>query len=362
MLRNLAADHAVNVTLVVWEKLQAGRSEIGWFIPDYGQTRIVLAPTPQMQLELLASDPSTTFHMFSGTRGCVGIWNAFCQSLSIASHIGIRSEAYRSDGVKGILRLLRGRYDARRFARKVEIILADGTMSANWYKRVGYPEEVIYPFAYAVETPIFHTSSLPEVDLSDPEFNLSFVGVPLSNKGLDILLQALASIAEPKWKLHIVGDRDDRAEFTALSAKLGLSSCVQFYGTLPNAEAIDIMAKSDLLVLPSRWDGWGAVVNEALMCGVPAVCSDRCGVADLLDGSERGEVFACNDVSALRSVLVRRISQGKPDASTRQRIRQWSKCISGESIADYFLEIVDATTANMHKPCPPWLRCPPTCE
>jgi glycosyltransferase involved in cell wall biosynthesis len=207
-----------------------------------------------------------------------------------------------------------------------------------------------------VETPLLRANPPNREVLSNRFFDLIFVGQLIFRKGWDILLYALHGLSNLEWRLHVVGDGDDRDEFVKLCAKPGLTDSVHFYGTLPNSEAINLIGKSDLLVLPSRWDGWGAVVNEALMCGVPVVCSDKCGAADLLDGQERGEIFSSDSILALRSILYRRISQGKKDAVRSEETREWSKCINGESAADYFIAVINASITGGSKPIPPWFK------
>ena len=56
-------------------------------------------------------------------------------------------------------------------------------------------------------------------------------------------------------------------------------------------------------MLPSRFDGWGAVVNEALMVGTPVICSDRCGASDLIENGRNGYVFEAGNARALRERL-----------------------------------------------------------
>jgi hypothetical protein len=76
---------------------------------------------------------------------------------------------------------------------------------------------------------------------------------------------------------------------------------------------------------------------------------------DLLDGHERGEVVPAGSVSALREALRRRVAQGKIDIMMRERIREWSKFINGESAAGYFLAVIEALIHGGSKPVPPWL-------
>jgi phosphatidylinositol alpha-1,6-mannosyltransferase len=284
------------------------------------------------------------------------VWNAFCTSLFSNAHIGIYSEAQNGIGLKGLLRLLRSKYDARRFRERTNFILGVGNMGVDWFKKSDYLQNRIFSFGYFVETPLLPAPPPTREILSKDFFDLIFVGQCIYRKGLDILLYALHDLKGLKWRLHLVGDGEDKGKLAKLCTKLGLTDGVRFYGALPNSEVINLIGKGDLLVLPSRWDGWGAVVNEALMCGVPVVCSDKCGAADLLDGRERGEVFSSNSALALRSVLYRWISQGKKDAVTSEKIREWSKCINGQSAADYFMTVIGASITGGSKPTPPWFK------
>jgi glycosyltransferase involved in cell wall biosynthesis len=273
------------------------------------------------------------------------VYKTLCESLKSTAYIGVQSEAHKGIGFKGLLRLLRSKYDALQFRERINLILGMGNLGVI-FKKSGYLPRV-FPFGYFVETPFLKMTTQSR-SMAQQIFELIFV--IYFRKGWDILLYALHGLKSRDWRLHIVGDGNDRGEFVKLCTRLGLIDTVRFYGVLPNSETMGLISKSDLLVLPSRWDGWGAVVNEALMLGVPVVCSDRCGAADLLDGHERGEVFSSESISSLRSVLDRRISQGKKDPATSDKIREWSKCINGESAADYFMAVINATITGGSKP------------
>jgi len=63
-------------------------------------------------------------------------------------------------------------------------------------------------------------------------------------------------------------------------------------------------AASDCLVLPSEYEPWGLVVNEAMAAGLPVIVSDKVGcAADLVRSGENGVVYRCGDLAALAKAL-----------------------------------------------------------
>ncbi len=227
LLKSLAKSYGAKVTLVVEEEMVTLRTKLGWHKPDFGETCIISKPTSQAQSELLSGDLSDSVHVFSGTRGGTPmVWNAFRHSLSSNAHIGVYSEAYRETGVKGLLRLLRGRYDALRFGERTDFILGVGDMGVDWFKRSGYLPSKISPFGYFVETPLPLNNHPAQEVLTSGFFHLIFVGQLIPRKGWDILLNALHGLENLKWRLHIVGDGVDREMVARLCAKLGLIDSV----------------------------------------------------------------------------------------------------------------------------------------
>jgi glycosyltransferase involved in cell wall biosynthesis len=68
----------------------------------------------------------------------------------------------------------------------------------------------------------------------------------------------------------------------ALARRLGIDSACTWHGWLPKRDAIAVVAESDLFVFPSLHEANSTVVMEALACGVPVVCLDHCGMADVV--------------------------------------------------------------------------------
>ena len=90
------------------------------------------------------------------------------------------------------------------------------------------------------------------------------------------------------------------------AASLGITSCVRFLGFVNQSKLPAVYTAADLLVLPSAYDPFGVVVNEAMLCGCPVVVSDRVGAArDLVAPVCPEFIYPCGDTDALAAILKR---------------------------------------------------------
>jgi len=120
---------------------------------------------------------------------------------------------------------------------------------------------------------------------------------------LDLLI-AFAKARISRAHLVFAGEGPLRARLEAESAALGVSHGVHFLGFVNQTQLPAIYAASDLFVLPSEYEPFGVVVNEAMLCGCPAVASDHVGAArDLIARGRTGFVYPCGDTEALADVL-----------------------------------------------------------
>ena len=92
---------------------------------------------------------------------------------------------------------------------------------------------------------------------------------------------------------------------------------IAYEGFQPPEELPRFFAQADVFVLPSRYDGWGVVVNQALGAGLPILCSDQVGAGrDLVRDEVNGLHFPAGDASALRAAMARCMED-------RQRLTAW---------------------------------------
>lgn len=108
---------------------------------------------------------------------------------------------------------------------------------------------------------------------SQPPLILS-VGILAPRKGHDILLRALALLADMDWQAVIVGAPhfpDTAHELQALCTALGLDGRVRFTGLIDGAEVRDHYRRATIFALATRYEGYGIVLGEALLHGLPIV-------------------------------------------------------------------------------------------
>lgn len=122
-----------------------------------------------------------------------------------------------------------------------------------------------------------------------------YVGRLAAEKNLAILMQAFSNVVKQTgsdWKLLFVGDGPERGKLERLAAEAGIAGQVIFAGGFPWYQVPGWLAQSDVLVLPSKSEPWGLVVNEAMVCGMPVVVSQTCGCAgDLVRNGVNGFTF-----------------------------------------------------------------------
>jgi glycosyltransferase involved in cell wall biosynthesis len=130
--------------------------------------------------------------------------------------------------------------------------------------------------------------------------------------------------------LLLVGEGEQREELEGLAAELGVADRVCFAGSRPWAELPAVYAAADLFVLPSTFEPWGAVVTEAMACGLPVVVSDPVGCApDLVRPGENGWVVPAGDAEALAEVLEQAFSDADRleamGAVSARRVVDWGE-------------------------------------
>lgn len=162
-------------------------------------------------------------------------------------------------------------------------------------------------------------------------------------KGLDVLLRAAAALRRrlPDLRVAIVGQGPLEAELRRQATVLALGATVIFAG--PRRHAVDELAAADVVVVPSRWEGWPLVVAEALHLGRPVVASAVGGIPDMVDDGVSGVLVAPGDVLALADALEQVLAD---PAAAEAMARAGARLLAERYPPDVLVDQVEAVYAD----------------
>jgi glycosyltransferase involved in cell wall biosynthesis len=161
-------------------------------------------------------------------------------------------------------------------------------------------------------------------------------------KGIDLLVDAVAQAEMAGVIVVVVGDGPERAALEARGDRLGLGARVRFAGRQPHDAVPRWLAAADLVVLSSRSEGHPNAVVEALACGRPVVATGVGGVPDILTGDDLGIIVAPENAGALATGIRQALSRAWDPArlTSAAHARTWQR------VADDLYDVLAAATGT----------------
>lgn len=229
--------------------------------------------------------------------------------------------------------------------------LAMGEGADRDYAKLGITKWCAWEFCFSVQMPD-RPASHRRADENLP-VQILYCGVLEHRKGPDLLVRALSdpSLRDERWILKVLGSGSMAEKLGRQVRDAGLSERVRFYGTLGINDTRRILFDGDILVLPSRFDGWGAVVNEAMSAGLSVVASSHVGAARTMinDGTD-GFLFPSGDHIALAKVLRTLATERSVLTATKERALAKSRLFSPQTAAFRLSELCKALAAGEDPP------------
>jgi glycosyltransferase involved in cell wall biosynthesis len=204
---------------------------------------------------------------------------------------------------------------------------------------------------YSVPSPILPDDMrLPErqsIAASEPV--ILAMGRFVRQKGFDTLLHAFARLRKRRMaRLVLAGDGPDMAALTALAANLGVARHITFPGLV--ADPYAHMAKADLFVLPSRWEGMPGVLVEAMATGCPVVSTDCPGGSrELLRHGVLGPLVPVDDSAALADAMDGALNHPVSSAALRQRASTFTV---GRAVDSYERILISLASGSVYQAHP----------
>lgn len=193
-----------------------------------------------------------------------------------------------------------------------------GQTSTEYLLTLGISRERILQIQNCPDDRMFLTDAKPAFEIQ-PKPVLLHVGRMVPLKGIKELLEAASRLQAKglKFSVVLVGEGPDAAEMQRLASRLSLEN-VFFYPNQPQQAMGNVYCGADVLVFPTMDDVWGLVANEALLMGIPVLCSRYAGCAAELFDAE--SIFDPKDEDGFTSAL-RRAVQGQLPRPDRTRAK-----------------------------------------
>lgn len=352
---HLSEDESVDsVVIAAGETVNEVRKRMGWDIttfPGLDKCEIYIAPTSQTIEHLLSQSLEDSYHLFSGIRGFEFVFDAFTRSLKYKLRRGLITErpntfAFgQANGKPLWLHRIRFFLQDRKFAPHIQSVFAIGDDAVDYFRSV-WKQWIVYPFAYCTDSA---EQTQCNSTLLRNETCFVFVGSLSWRKATMDILRANSLIInknKTESSISFVGDGPERTKLESY-IKQTKNRNVILLGTRKNSEIPSILMEQDILILPSVYDGWGAVVNEALTQGLYVICSDKCGAKELLTDQRCGKVFRGGNYKQLAAIMkycIEHIAEIRVNRKFRQ---EWAQqCISGKVIARYMIDCLMGEKVN----------------
>jgi glycosyltransferase involved in cell wall biosynthesis len=227
----------------------------------------------------------------------VGGWNepafwqalAYCRARRVPLLVWVESTARDARSDAGPLRLARSA-----MARAAAGAFVPGTAAAEYARALGFRDVAVAP--NAIDASVFAEAAVERSGRESCTF--LYAGRLDPEKGVDVLLRAFEQIP---GKLVVAGSGTEEENLRRLAP-----DGVIFVGPTSRDELVRLYKEADVLVLPSRSEPWGMVLNEAAAAGLPLVATDEVGAAhDLIEHGVNGFRVPADDVDALAEALRR---------------------------------------------------------
>jgi glycosyltransferase involved in cell wall biosynthesis len=176
-----------------------------------------------------------------------------------------------------------------------------------------------------------------------------FAGRFVEQKNPQHIVDALAGLKNLSWTCSMLGDGPLLESVHERVIACGLSERVAFPGWVTPEDVLNVFARSDILVLPSRSEGLSVVGVQALGMGLALVLSDAGGNSELVRDGENGFLFPSGDVEALSSALKKLLENRIMLQSAQQKSRELAQQFDLEAIIGQYEKLFGAIRSSAVK-------------
>jgi glycosyltransferase involved in cell wall biosynthesis len=160
-----------------------------------------------------------------------------------------------------------------------------------------------------------------------PISRVIFVGRLSPEKNIEEWLQIAQQVVaqNPETMFTIAGDGPLRRQLESRATQLGLEQQVHFAGNVPYEQLPSFYGSAKVFLLTSKYEGFGRVLVEAYLCGVPAVAPEITGVEDIIVAGQTGFLHLPGDISGMAGSVLHLLQEESVRRQMAEQGREWVK-------------------------------------
>ncbi len=359
VMRHLAKTWNRKMHAVFDMKMLPERRKLGWQPPDMDSIELHFLDeekNPQKFVSDFVAEHRDAIHVLSGFRGCHSVELAWAKLRQYpTSRLAVIAERPNMQTWKSYLKKLWYKHFIKKYRRRFKAILPMGRLGMKWFQGIGCSEDALFPYMYQNDSMTAQQNTQTAAARSG---NVKFVyaGQFIRRKGCDLLLRAIRMLPSNGWSLDMVGEGGELNDYIKSfidSNKLP----IRYIGKCNSSEVVSCLQRYDVCIVPSRHDGWGMVVNEAIEAGLGVIVSDRTGASDLVEVSGAGIVVPANNVSALSGAMQSVLDNPGQVSLWQMKAKKFAPRICASSVGSYLHDVLTYSFLgrDIKRPEAPWL-------
>lgn len=338
------------------------RKRVNWDDGDFGNADVIYLDNGVDKVNTICAlfnEHPNAIHILSGFNN--GIEKLVRQYvLSLSKHLVIFSERPVEIGcilerwARLIFIRIKYSYFYHLYHNRTNVLLPLGLKGVTTFAKYGWPQKQMMPFMYNPMGGLIDTAFL---DSKEKRGAVRFLYVGrfyYKTKGVDVLMKAVQYL-KGQWSLDLVGGYGKKAD----EVKLWIESLdnVSFQGSWPSQEVSHRMSDYDVVIVPSKYDGWNLLVNEAINAGIGVIVSDQAVSDEVIKFGHAGTVFRSNKPRELAKAMQTVIDNPSIINVWHVNAIATSRSISPASVGDYLINILDYFVYGIgERPSCPWIN------
>lgn len=254
-------------------------------------------------------------------------------------------------GVRDVYFYLKYRWLHFQFKPFVKAFLPLGQLGKNTFRKYGWNEEIMYPFMY---NPQLEDISDKSEKIAHQPLRFLYVGrFYYKTKGVDVLMKATECL-RGDWTLDLVGGYGLNANDVMKWAEK--KENVRYIGRWDSIKVTVNMQQYDVVVIPTKYDGWNLLVNEGLHAGIAVITTDEAVSHEVIKKSQAGKIVKANDSFELAKAMQFAIDNPLQVVEWKRNAQNFVPLIATPTVGKYMLDIINFAIYNEGKrPICPWI-------